>query len=162
VSEIKFAGTLWSPDPKMGSWTFLKIPKTASAKLGTKGMVKVTGTINGFPFTTSAQPDGSGAHVITVNKTMRDGAKAQMGDRVDVVLAPAAATKDPKIPNDLQRALKASTKATGQWKDITPRAREEWIEWIVGAKQEATRERRVSKVVERLSNGARRFYDKDK
>src|SRR4051812_5966769 len=61
-----------------------------------------------------------------------------------------------KAPPDLRRALglKATTQAA--WKDLTPLARNEWICWIISAKQSGTRSRRIDRAVEDLRAGKRR------
>ena len=47
------------------------------------------------------------------------------------------------LPKDLREALIANPAALGAWKDITPLARNEFICWVVDAKKEPTRERRI-------------------
>lgn len=42
------------------------------------------------------------------------------------------------------------------WEDITPLARNEFICWVVSAKQAATRARRITRTIEQLSNHHRR------
>jgi len=51
ASKIRFRAKLFRPaaTAKVGSWTFLTLPKNASAKLTSRGIVAVEGTINGFP-----------------------------------------------------------------------------------------------------------------
>jgi hypothetical protein len=51
-STIRFSAKLFRPKAteKIGSWTLLTLPKSASAKLPSRGMTMVEGTINGFPF----------------------------------------------------------------------------------------------------------------
>ena len=61
-----------------------------------------------------------------------------------------------KLPADLKQALTASGSALGQWNDITPLARNEFICWVISAKQAATRERRVKRTIEELNDGERR------
>ena len=52
ASKIRFRAKLAAPAAiaKVGSWTFLTLPKDASAKLPSRGMTTVEGTLNGFPF----------------------------------------------------------------------------------------------------------------
>ena len=52
ASKIRFRAKLLRPaaTAKVGSWTFLTLPKNASAKLPSRGMTTVEGTINGFVF----------------------------------------------------------------------------------------------------------------
>ena len=58
MSTIRFEAKLF----KIGSWTLLRLPKSASAKLPSRGMTMVGGTINGFRFQAALEPDGKGSH----------------------------------------------------------------------------------------------------
>ncbi|HWG92146.1 MAG TPA: YdeI/OmpD-associated family protein [Candidatus Thermoplasmatota archaeon] len=140
-------------------WTFATMPKTASAKLGKKGRVPITGTINGFPFRTSAFPDGEGSHLFNVNADMRKGAGLDQGETAEFVIEVATDEVKVAVPADLKRALAAHPGAKAQWDAITPKAREAWVQWIEGAKQAATREGRIEKTCERLAAGAKRPSD---
>ena len=42
----------------VGTWTYLNIPMEISVTFGSKGQVKVKGTINGYPFQSTALPHG--------------------------------------------------------------------------------------------------------
>jgi hypothetical protein len=61
-----------------------------------------------------------------------------------------------KLPGDLRKALIANPSALDAWQDITPLARNEFICWVVDAKQEMTRERRIRRTQEELEEGQRR------
>jgi Bacteriocin-protection, YdeI or OmpD-Associated len=61
-----------------------------------------------------------------------------------------------KLPGDLRKALIANPTALDAWNDITPLARNEFICWVEDAKQETTRERRISRTQEELEDGQRR------
>lgn len=61
------------------------------------------------------------------------------------------------MPRDLSNALKAAPKKIqASWDDITPLARNEFICWVISAKQTETRDRRVSRTIEELGEGKRR------
>jgi uncharacterized protein YdeI (YjbR/CyaY-like superfamily) len=60
------------------------------------------------------------------------------------------------MPKDLRQALIANTSALDAWNDITPLARNEFICWVVDAKKELTRERRIRRTQEELEDGMRR------
>src|ERR1700747_671369 len=91
-SKIRFRAKLLRPaaTAKVGSWTFLTLPKDASAKLPPRGMTTVQGTINGFPFRATLEPDGQKSHWLRVNRKMREGAGAEAGGVVTLEIAPAA------------------------------------------------------------------------
>jgi uncharacterized protein YdeI (YjbR/CyaY-like superfamily) len=61
-----------------------------------------------------------------------------------------------KIPGDLSEALASEAATQAAWESLTPLARNEWICWVISAKQEATRVRRIQRAVEELHAGKRR------
>jgi uncharacterized protein YdeI (YjbR/CyaY-like superfamily) len=61
-----------------------------------------------------------------------------------------------KVPSDLRKALAVSPSAEALWKDVTPIARRDFITWIEGAKQPATRARRIEVTRSKLLSGDRR------
>lgn len=61
-----------------------------------------------------------------------------------------------KLPADFSAALKKDGEAIPLWNDITPLARNEFICWIVNAKANETRERRLKRAIEELHEGRRR------
>src|SRR5262245_19038624 len=71
-------------------WTFLILPKNASAKLPSRGMTAVDGTINGFPFQATLEPDGQRSHWLKVNRKLSEAAGAKAGDVGSLEIAPAA------------------------------------------------------------------------
>jgi hypothetical protein len=155
MAKTEFRGKLVGMGPGK-AWTCLTLPKNASAELGTRGLARVIGKINDFPIRTSVQPSGTGTHVMMVNKLMQAGAKAKPGDRVHVVIELDTKPRIVRVPADLQKAISASAKAKALFADVTPRAREEWVQWIEDAKQAETRARRIVVAVRRLEAGKRR------
>ena len=156
-SRIRFTAKLLRPaatTPKADSWTFLILPKDASAKLPSRGMTTVEGTINGFPFRATLEPDGQKSHWLKVDRKLREAAGAEAGDEVTLELASEAL--EPTVPADLQKALAAAPKARAMWSDITTNARTDWIHWIISAKQPETRARRVKNACSMLAGGKRR------
>lgn len=61
-----------------------------------------------------------------------------------------------RLPPDLRAALTADAKARDAWSDITPLARNEWICWVLDAKQSQTREHRIDRTHTELAEGKRR------
>lgn len=65
--------------------------------------------------------------------------------------------KHPKValamPADLAAALKTSKRAWAQWQAFTPGHRREYLAWILEAKQDATRARRIATTVSQVAEG---------
>lgn len=159
VSAIRFRATLHRPAQaaKAVSWTFLTLPKEASAKLPSRSMVSVEGTLNSRPLEATLEPDGKGGHWLKVDRKLREAAGAKVGDVVTLEIAPAATEPEPKVPADLRKALAAAPpKARDAWSDITPVARRDYIHWIDSAKQAETRARRIANACDMLAKGKRR------
>jgi Bacteriocin-protection, YdeI or OmpD-Associated/Domain of unknown function (DUF1905) len=157
-SRIRFKAKLLQPaTPARGNpWAFLVLPESASSRLPTRGMTTVDGTINGYPFKATLEPDGERCHWLKVNRKMRDAAGAAAGDVVILELTPAVVDPDPKVPPDLRKALAAAPKARALWSEITPKARTDWVQWIISAKKPETRARRVMNACKMLASGKRR------
>ena len=141
---------------KGDSWTFLILPKNASAKLPSRGITAIEGTINGFPFQAVLEPDGQKSHWLRVDRKLSKAADADAGDIVTLEIAPAAEEPEPTVPAELRKALAAAPKARALWSDITLIARRDWIHWITSAKQEETRTRRIKNACSMLAAGKRR------
>jgi uncharacterized protein YdeI (YjbR/CyaY-like superfamily) len=60
------------------------------------------------------------------------------------------------LPTDLQKSLTANAQALSAWEDITPLARNEWICWVESAKKQETRNQRIERASNDLTNGKRR------
>jgi hypothetical protein len=156
-SKTRFKARLLRPaTPKDASWAFLILPKNASAKLRTRSQTTVEGTLNGYPFRATLAPDGQRSHWLKVNKKLREGAGAQVGDVVTLEILSAGKKPQPRIPADLRKALAAAPKAWASWSDITPIARRDWIHWVTSAKRSGTRARRIVNACEMLATGKRR------
>jgi hypothetical protein len=164
ASSIRFSATLLRPKApatrEAEDWTFLTLPKEASAKLASRGMVSVEGTINGSAFQVTLEPDGRGGHWFKVDRKLREAAGAPgIGELVTLEISPLTPDKEPEpeVPTDLRKALAgASAKAREVWKDITPAARRDFIHWIVSGKRAETRALRIDKACDMLAKGKRR------
>ncbi len=61
-----------------------------------------------------------------------------------------------KIPRDLNDALISKNSVREHWESLTPLGRNEFICWVEDAKQQKTRERRITRTVEEIQEGKRR------
>jgi hypothetical protein len=158
MSVINFGTKLF----KINSWTILRLPKEASAKLPSRGMTMVSGTINGIPFKTLLEPDGQyghgkkPSHWFCPDKKLLDDANVTAGDIVQVSIEPTKEWIEPEVPDDLKKALAADPNAHALWKEITPLARWDWIRWIRAVKTPETRQKHIAVALSKLNKGMRR------
>jgi len=156
-AAIRFSARLLRPaKPPGASWSFLVLPKAASARMPSRGLVAIVGTLKGHPFRATLEPDGQKGHWLKVSARLRAATGAAVGDVVVLEIRPATRQPQPRVPRDVQRALSANPQAGAPWSALTVRARRDWIQWITSAKQPETRARRIRNMCEMLAAGKRR------
>jgi hypothetical protein len=136
------------------SVAWMNAPFDVPETFGTQARVPVRGTINGFPFRSSLMPMG-GFHGMAVNKTMRAGAKAKAGDTVEVVLERDVEERTVEAPLELRKELAKSKLVQANWEKLAFTHKKEMANCIREAKQEATRVRRLAKVMQVLQSGSK-------
>lgn len=63
-----------------------------------------------------------------------------------------------RMPADLKSALEKSRRAEARWDELPPGARRDYLEWVLEAKQPATRARRIATTVEWVAAGKKRNW----
>lgn len=107
MSKLRFRASL----VRMGSHVCLLLPRAAGAKLGDASRTAVAATINGVPAPASVFRMRGGVRMMLVNREMREGSRASVGDRVEVTIAVDEVPRAVRVPPDLARALARSRRA---------------------------------------------------
>ncbi|GAB3029281.1 YdeI/OmpD-associated family protein [Oleiagrimonas citrea] len=168
---IRFEATLLRPRhaEKGDRWSFLVLPRDASAQLPTRGQAFVKGTLNGATFRATLEPDGQKGHWLKVGAALRKRAQVIPGESVTLAITTDPTPPEPRLPPDVRQALYDAPEAKAAWADITCAGRWDWLHWITAARREETRARRIANACDMLASGKRRvccfdrsgFYSKE-
>lgn len=156
--KSKFKARLFLPavsnDPT--PWAFVILPKSVSETLPRRGRTTVDGTLNGYRFQATLEPDGKLSHWFRINEKLLEAAGAIIGEFVEFEVSPTEPEPEPEVPPDLEEALASAPKARAVWDETTTIARVDWIHWVTSAKQPKTRAKRILDACDMLASGKRR------
>ena len=141
---------------KVGDWTILRLPESASAKLPSRGLTLVEGTINGFRSKIVLEPDGVGSHWFRIDSALREATGIDTGAAVTMAVEPSKEWPEPDRPTDLNKALVSDPQANALWVKITPMARWDWLRWVRATNNRETRNHRIEVAMSKLRSGERR------
>jgi hypothetical protein len=129
----------------------IQIPEEIIEQLGAGKQPLVRVTINKYTYR-SAVAVMNGKYMISFNPEHRKAASVKGGDEIDVTLELDLEPRTVEVPKDLKAALtKANVLST--FEKTAPSMQKEYVRQVDEAKAQETRERRINKIVEKLSAG---------
>lgn len=145
--------------PGKGGWTYALIPEVKPDKNSSFGWVKVKGTIDDVEIKKSRLvPMSNGKLFLPVKAEIRKKIGKKEGDLVKIILYP---DNDPvEVPEDLQLCLDDEPKALAFFQGLSESEQMFYIQWISEAKREETKVDRLTKTIDRLVRGLKR-YDRE-
>jgi hypothetical protein len=115
----------------------------------------VAATIGEYTWRTTVTRMG-GEFLLGMNKAVRQGAGAEAGDTVEVLIELDTAPREVEVPEALATALEGDPAAKAQYEAMSYTHRKEYARWIGEAKRADTRDRRLAQALEMLREGRTR------
>ncbi len=134
-----------------GGGAYVEVPFSVPDVFGTRGQMRVKGTIDGHPLQSSVAPMSGGSHVLGIHKATRAAIGKSIGDRVAIVIEPDLAERTVAVPAELAAVLAKNRTARTAFEKLAHTHRKEYVEWIEQAKRPETRQRRIAQTVERVT-----------
>ncbi len=127
----------------------IQVPEAVVLELGSSKRPLVRVTIKKYTYRSAVAVMG-GKFMIGVSAENRQAAGVQGGEQVDVTLALDTEPRTVELPEDLKVAL-TKAGALQAFENSAPSMRKEYVRQVLEAKAQETRERRVAKIVGKLS-----------
>ena len=152
MGHVRFAAVLVPRGP--GVAVVLDDEQVAAVGEGARRF-PVRATINGYSWRTSVARMG-GEFVLGLNREVREGAGASVGDAVEVEISLDTAPREVDVPEALSRALDSDPVARASFDALAYTHRKEFARWIEDATREETRRRRLEQALAMLRAGTTR------
>ncbi|HEX7832500.1 MAG TPA: YdeI/OmpD-associated family protein [Thermoanaerobaculia bacterium] len=129
-----------------GSVCFIPVPFDPAPVFGrVRAPVKVT--LNGYTYRSTIASMG-GTVCIPLRRSNREAAGLEGGETLDVTLALDQEAREVALPDDFERALRATPGVWERWAKMSYTHQREYVESVEDAKKPETRARRIAKNVE--------------
>ncbi|CAM4409984.1 YdeI/OmpD-associated family protein [Paenibacillus typhae] len=132
--------------------TGIPVPPEVVASLGSGKKPAVKVTINGYTYASTVAVMG-GQFMLPLSAENRKGAGVSAGEEIEVELAPDNEPREVAVPPDFSEALDREPAARSFFDGLSYSNKRRFVLSIEDAKTAETRQRRISKSVQTLSEG---------
>lgn len=132
--------------------TGIEVPDKVVSALGSSRRPPVRVTINGYTYRSTVAVMG-GVYMVGVSGDTRENAGVAAGDKVEIDIVLDTEPREVAVPKDLAAALKGNARAKQEFEGLSYSHKRRHVMAIDQAKTAETRERRIAKTVQLLSEG---------
>lgn len=137
-----------------GGGAFVEVPFDVEKAFGSK-KPKVKAMIEGVPYRGLLVRMGGEHHILIILKGIREQVGKTFGDKIKVTVEADIQPRVIEIPKDLSKELKKDKQAKTFFDSLSYTHQKEYVQWILEAKRDETRERRIVKTIEMLKDKKR-------
>jgi len=114
---------------------------------------KVKAMIEGIPYRGTLVRMGTECHLLLILKEIRGKIGKTFGDEVKITVEPDTEPRVVEIPPELAKAFKKEEAAEAYFNSLAYSHKREYVGYIMEARKEETRTRRVTQTIEMLKKG---------
>ena len=144
---IEFSAPIIDPG---GGGAYIEFPFDTEELFGTKGRIPVKVLFDELPYHGTMLRYGTEKHIIIIVKKIREAIKKQAPDIVDVKVELDDKTRKIPVPDDVQKSLEKNQITLETYNKLSYSHQKEYINWILEAKREETRQNRIEKMIQKL------------
>lgn len=131
--------------------TFIEIPFDVEKEFGAR-RVKVKTKFDGIDYRGSIVNMGQDCFIIGITKAVRKQIGKDVGDTVFIEVEKDEEIREVEIPEDFKSELDKNKEALNFYNSLSYSAKRKYYQWITGAKQETTRQKRITESVSKLES----------
>lgn len=131
--------------------TFIEIPFDVEKEFGAR-RVKVKTKFDGIDYRGSIVNMGQDCFIIGITKAVRKQIGKDVGDTVFIEVEKDEEIREVEIPEDFKSELDKNKEALNFYNSLSYSAKRKYYQWITGAKQETTRQKRIIESVSKLES----------
>lgn len=144
---VEFSAPIVDPG---GGGAYVEFPFDTEELYGTKGRIPVKVHFDGQPYHGTMLRYGTEKHIVIIVKKIREAIKKQAPDVVNVKVELDDKLRGVIVPDDVQKSLDMNQSALETYKKLSFTHQKEYINWIMDAKREETRQNRIEKLIQKL------------
>lgn len=144
---VEFSAPIIDPG---GGGAYIEFPFDTEELFGTKGRIPVKVHFDGQPYQGTMLRYGTEKHIIIIVKKIREAIKKQAPEWVNVKVELDNKTREISLPDDVQKSLEKNQTALNKFNHLSYTHQKEYINWILEAKREETRQNRIEKMIQNL------------
>lgn len=137
-----------------GGGAYVEIPFDVEKAFGSK-KPRVKALIEGVPYRGLLVRMGGEHHILIVLKGIREQIGKTFGGKIKVSVEADTQPRVIELPKDLLKEFKKEKQAKVFFDSLSYTHQREYVQWILDAKKEETRQRRVMKTIEMLNDKQR-------
>jgi hypothetical protein len=149
VEPLRFRALLQQEED--GPGVFFEVPADVRGHFG-RARPPVLVTLGGHTWRSTPAVYGGRTYLV-VSRANREAAGVRPGEEHAVTLAADDEPRSVPVPDDLRAALDHDPVAAQRFDAMSFSHRREYVDWVEDAKRPETRERRITRTVERVREG---------